>query len=151
MNITIAAVGRMKSGPEWILWDKYQRRITWPLTIREVEERRPLKKQQLIKQEAKLLIDAVPTGAYLIALDKSGKSISSDTFANLFRDWMSENQRDIAFVVGGAEGIDNSLLSMANLKLSMGAQTWPHLLARCMLLEQIYRVQSILTNHPYHR
>jgi len=151
MNITIAAVGRMKSGPEWILFNKYLRRITWPLTIREVEERRPLKKQQLMAREANLLTNAVPTGAFLIALDKSGKSISSGSFARLFQDLRSENQRDIAFVIGGTEGIDTSLLSQANLKLSMGAQTWPHLLARCMLLEQIYRVQSILTNHPYHR
>ena len=151
MNITIAAVGRMKSGPEWILFNKYLRRITWPLTIREVVERRPLKKQQLMAREANLLTNAVPTGAFLIALDKSGKSISSGSFARLFQDLRSENQRDIAFVIGGTEGIDTSLLSQANLKLSMGAQTWPHLLARCMLLEQIYRVQSILTNHPYHR
>ena len=151
MNITIAAVGRMKSGPEWILFNKYLRRITWPLTIREVVERRPLKKQQLMAREANLLANAVPTGAFLIALDKSGKSISSDSFARLFQDLRSENQREIAFVIGGTEGIDTSLLSQANLKLSMGAQTWPHLLARCMLLEQIYRVQSILTNHPYHR
>ena len=151
MNITIAAVGRMKSGPEWILFNKYLRRITWPLTIREVVERRPLKKQQLMAREANLLANAVPTSAFLIALDKSGKSISSDSFARLFQDLRSENQREIAFVIGGTEGIDTSLLSQANLKLSMGAQTWPHLLARCMLLEQIYRVQSILTNHPYHR
>ena len=141
----------MKSGPERVLWDKYERRITWPLTLREVEDRKPQRKQQLMKREAKLLTDAIPTGAFLIALDKSGKSISSGSFARLFQDLRSENQRDIAFVIGGTEGIDTSLLSQANLKLSMGAQTWPHLLARCMLLEQIYRVQSILTNHPYHR
>ena len=141
----------MKSGPERVLWDEYKRRITWPLTLREVEDRKPQRKQQMMKREAKLLTDAIPTGAFLIALDRSGLSISSEAFARHFQEWMSENWRDVAFIVGGAEGIESSLLRKANLKLNMGAQTWPHFLARCMLLEQIYRAQSILMNHPYHR
>ena len=151
MNITITAVGRMKSRPERILWDEYLRRITWPVTLHEVEERKALKPKILISQEAKLLSRAIPRGAFVVALDKSGKAFSSRSFAQLFQDWINEKRKFITFIIGGPEGLDNTILSEVDLKLNMGDQTWPHLLVRCMLLEQIYRAQCILTNHPYHR
>ena len=151
MHITIAAVGRMSSEPEKLLWEKYFCRIKWPLTLREVEEKKPLKKQQLLQREYELLAKVVPHRALLVALDKSGSPSSSTDFAQLFQDWSTNNQREVTFVLGGTNGLANSLLTQANLKLSMGNQTWPHMLARCMLIEQIYRAQCILTNHPYHR
>jgi len=151
MNITLAAVGRLKSGPEKALWEDYARRLTWSLTLKEVEEKKPLKPKQLMEKEGTLLLNAVPAGATLIALDKSGKSLSSEQFAAQFQGWMSDGVKDIAFLIGGSDGLSQEVLSKSHLKLSMGAQTWPHMLARCMLLEQIYRAQCILGNHPYHK
>ena len=141
----------MKSRPERILWDEYLRRITWPVSLHEIEVRKTLEVKTLIAQESKLLSKTIPQGAFVIALDKSGKSFSSRSFSQLFRDWSNNKQKYITFVIGGPEGLDSAFLSEADLKLNMGKQTWPHLLVRCMLLEQIYRAQCILTNHPYHR
>ena len=151
MNITLAAVGRLKSGPEKAVWDDYARRLTWSLTLKEVEEKKPLKAKQLMEKEGALLLGAVPAGATLIALDKSGKSLSSEQFASRFQDWMTDGIKDIAFLIGGSDGLSQEVLTKSQLKLSMGAQTWPHMRARCMLLEQIYRAQCILGNHPYHK
>ena len=151
MNITIATVGKMKSRPEKFLWDKYIRQINWSLTLIEVEERKPLNKKQLIAREAELLQKALLPETYIVALDKSGKNFSSPSFARLFQEWISDNRKCITFIIGGAEGLNNTILNQADLIMSMGSLTWPHLFARCMLLEQIYRSQSILTNHPYHR
>ena len=151
MKITIAAVGKMRSRPEKLLWDNYLRRINWPLTLYEVEERKPLDTKQLIVREGELLLKAVLPGALIVAVDKSGKTFSSPSLARLFQEWISDNRKYITFIIGGAEGLHNTILKQADLILSMGTLTWPHLLARCMLLEQIYRSQCILTNHPYHR
>ena len=151
MNITIAAVGRLKSGPEKYLWDDYARRLTWSVQLREVEEKKPLPPKQLRQREGALLFEKVPSDALVIALDQSGKSLSSIHFAERLQAWMIEGIRDVAFLVGGSDGLSPDVLARAHLRLSMGAQTWPHLLARCMLLEQIYRAQCILGNHPYHK
>lgn len=151
MNITIAAVGKMRSRPERLLWDKYLRRINWPLTLYEVEERNRLNTKQLIAREGELLLKGAIPGAFIIALDKSGKNLSSPSLARLFQEWIADNRKYITFIIGGAEGLNNKILDQADLIMSMGTLTWPHLLARCMLLEQIYRSQCILTNHPYHR
>ena len=151
MNITIAAVGRLKSGPEKHLWDDYARRLTWPVQLREVEEKKPLSPRQMREKEGALLLEKVPSGAMVIALDQSGKSFSSDHFAQHFQAWMTDGVRDVTFLVGGSDGLSPETLNRAHLRLSMGKQTWPHLLARCMLLEQIYRAQCILGNHPYHK
>ena len=141
----------MKAGPERLLWDEYLRRISWPLNLKEVEERKPMRNKDLIAREGELLLNSIPSDAFLVALDRSGKSISSQSLAQLFQGWILDNQKNICFVIGGVEGLKSSLIDQANLRLSLGSQTWPHLLVRCMLLEQIYRAQCILTNHPYHR
>ena len=151
MNITIAAVGRLKSGPEKNLWDSYARRLTWSVQLKEVEEKKPLPPIQMRGKEGALLLATVPAGATVIALDQSGKSLSSNQFAECFQAWMTGGIRDVAFLVGGSDGLSPGASASAHLRLSMGAQTWPHMLARCMLLEQIYRAQCILGNHPYHK
>ena len=87
----------------------------------------------------------------VIALDPIGKSFSSNQFAQHFQAWMTDGVRDVTFLVGGSDGLSSEAITRAQLELSMGEQTWPHLLARCMLLEQIYRAQCILGNHPYHK
>ncbi|MCH9012663.1 MAG: 23S rRNA (pseudouridine(1915)-N(3))-methyltransferase RlmH [Proteobacteria bacterium] len=155
MHMTLIAVGRSKSGPLREIYDHYAGRLghgpLGPLALKEVEERRPLSPEELKRREAELLLGAAPKGARLVALDEAGKVMTSAGFAGLLGRWRDEGVRDIAFLVGGAEGLDGSVPEAAALTLSLGPMTWPHLLARALLAEQLYRAQSILTGHPYHR
>lgn len=151
MNITIAAVGRMKAGPEKILWDDYAKRLGWSLTLKEVEEKKPLKPPQMKIKEAELLLAALPKGATLIAMDQNGRIFPSPDFAKKIGKLQDDGTRDIAFAIGGSDGLDKSILDKAHLKIAMGEMTWPHMMARVMLVEQIYRAQCILSGHPYHK
>lgn len=151
MRILIAAVGRAKPGPERALFEHFAGRIPFPLTLREVEERKRLPAPELKRREAELLLGAVPEGAAVVVLDSRGKPLSSDDFAALLGRWRDEGRRDVAFLIGGAEGLDETVRRRADRVLSFGPQTWPHMLARGMLAEQLFRAHCILTGHPYHR
>lgn len=148
MRITVCAVGRVRRGPEQALWDDYTRRLSWPVTLREVEDKRGGPERQT--REAALLRAAVPEGAVVIALDGRGRALSSEAFADRLGQWR-DGGRSLAFLIGGADGLTDDLRGRADLLLSLGAMTWPHQLARVMLIEQIYRAASILAGHPYHR
>lgn len=150
MRLTICTVGRLKAGPERDLIDKYSKRLQWPLEIVEVEERRKLSAAELKSRESDLLAAALPAGAIRIAMDERGKTLSSEDFAGKLGAWRDQG-RDIAFLIGGAGGLAPEHRKDADLVLSFGAATWPHMLARAMLVEQIYRAQEILAGHPYHR
>jgi 23S rRNA (pseudouridine1915-N3)-methyltransferase len=150
VRLTIACIGRNR-GPERDLYDHYARRIRWPLALRELEEKRKLPADQLMRREGELLMAAVPAGAVLVALDRRGKALDSQGFADRLGRWRDNSVSDIAFLIGGADGHAEALLKKADLLLSFGAMTWPHLLARAMLAEQIYRAQQVLAGHPYHR
>jgi 23S rRNA (pseudouridine1915-N3)-methyltransferase len=155
MKITIACVGRAgraKHDAAQTLIEGYSSRLPWPVAIREVED----KKQggtvaERKAREAALLLAALPKGAVIVALDERGKSLSSRHFADLLANWRDHGEQEIAFLIGGADGLDPTLLAKARLTLSLSAMTWPHLLARVMLLEQLYRAWSLQTGHPYHR
>jgi 23S rRNA (pseudouridine1915-N3)-methyltransferase len=151
MRILIAAVGRARQGPERALYDHYAARITFPLTLREVEEKRPLPRPRLKRREGELLWAAVPDGARVVALDERGKVLASTAFASRLGAWRDDGVGDIAFLIGGADGLDEAVRKQAGMVLSLGPMTWPHLMVRAMLAEQIYRAQCILSNHPYHR
>ncbi len=155
MRITLAAVGRMKAGPLRDLYQDYAGRLGQgpfeSLVLREVEERRPLPVPELIRREGRLLLGAVPPKARLIALDQNGPSMTSVDLANLLGSWRDQGNAEVAFVIGGAEGLAEELRAAADRILSLGPMTWPHLLVRALLAEQLYRAQCILTGHPYHR
>ncbi|WP_428671889.1 23S rRNA (pseudouridine(1915)-N(3))-methyltransferase RlmH [Reyranella sp.] len=151
MKLTIACIGRAGRGPERNLYEHYAGRIRWPLTLRELDEKRKLPPAELIRREGELLLGAVPDKAVLVALDRRGKVLDSEAFAKRIERWRDDAVADIAFVIGGANGHGEPLLAKASLILSFGAMTWPHLLARAMLAEQIYRAQQLLAGHPYHR
>lgn len=151
MKLTIAAIGRASRGPERDLYEHYAGRIRWPLVLRELEERRKLSPPELMRREGDLLLQAAPAGALLVALDRRGKLIDSEAFARNLGRWRDDSVPDVAFLIGGADGHAEPLLQKASLVLSFGAMTWPHLLARAMLAEQIYRGQQLLAGHPYHR
>lgn len=151
MKLTIAAIGRAGRGPERDLYEHYAGRIRWPLALRELEEKRKLAPAEMMRREGELLLAAVPAGATLVALDRRGQVLASQAFADRLARWRDTAVGDVAFLVGGAEGHAEPLLKKAALVLSFGAMTWPHLLARAMLAEQIYRAQQMLAGHPYHR
>ena len=151
MKLTIAAIGKAGRGPERSLYDHYAGRIRWPLVLREIEEKRKLPPAELVRREGELLLEAVPPKSVLIALDRRGKVLDSEAFAKRLERWRDDSTQDLAFLIGGADGHGEPLLARASLVVSFGAMTWPHLLARAMLAEQIYRAQQLLAGHPYHR
>lgn len=151
MRITLAAVGRLKRGPAAELTRDYLARLPWPVAVKEVEERRPLAAAELRAREGERLLAAVPAGAAVVALDAGGEALASEAFARRLAAWQEAGSKDLAFVIGGAEGLDRAVIARADLVLSLGPMTWPHGLARAMLAEQLYRAHAILAGHPYHR
>jgi 23S rRNA (pseudouridine1915-N3)-methyltransferase len=122
-----------------------------PPILVELEERRRLPAGQLKIREAELILAALPQGARLVALDQRGEAWSSREFADRLAAWRDGGPATIAFAIGGAEGLGPAVTEQADAVMSLGRLTWPHLLARIMLLEQLYRAQQILAGHPYHR
>lgn len=151
MRITLAAVGKAKPGATRDLYDHYAARLRASLTLKEVEERRPLKAQALKEQEGKLLLAAVPRGARIIALDEGGRDVNSRDFATLLGRWRDEGIQETAFLIGGADGLSQAARQAADVTLCLGRMTWPHMLVRGLLAEQLFRAESILAGHPYHR
>jgi 23S rRNA (pseudouridine1915-N3)-methyltransferase len=129
----------------------YAGRLVPPPAIVELEERRRLPPAQLPAREAELILAALPPGARLVALDEKGAGWSSRDFAERLAAWRDQGVATLAFAIGGAEGLGRAVVERADAVLSLGAMTWPHLLVRGMLLEQLYRTQQILARHPYHR
>ncbi len=129
----------------------YAGRIAPPVAIVELEEKRRLPPAELKAREAELILGALPAGARLVALDRSGAAWTSRDFALRLAAWRDGGANALAFAIGGAEGLGPAVIERADAVLSLGAMTWPHLLVRSMLLEQLYRAQQILAGHPYHR
>jgi len=151
MRLHVIAVGRLKGGPHEALVQYYAQRIAWPLSFRDVEEKRPLPAREMREREGALLLAAAPARATLVALDARGQALTSEAFAERVQRWRDGGVGDLAFLIGGADGLADAVREKAHFLLSLGAMTWPHLLARAMLLEQVYRAQQILAGHPYHR
>ena len=155
MRVHLCAVGRLRSGPERDLIADYTQRFDrtgralslGPLTEHEVED----KKNAGMAAEAELLARAVPAGAVLVTLDERGKLLTSPEFATQLARWRDAGRQDVAFVIGGADGIDPSLRAKADFSISFGQMVWPHMLVRVMLAEQLYRAANILSGGPYHR
>ena len=155
MRLHIVAVGRLRGGAEAALVADYRDRAERsgrPLGISavsviEVDERKGGTKAA----EAALIGRALPKGATLVALDERGRELASPDFAGRIAAWRDGGVQDLAFVIGGADGLDPALVARADLALSLGHMVWPHMLARVMLSEQIYRAMTILAGSPYHR
>ncbi len=151
MRILICAVGRARKEAPRAVYEDYARLVRWPLDLVEVEARKQLPSDKRRSEEGRLLLDKVPDAAAVVALDERGKALSSRELAKRIGGWRDEGRGCIAFLIGGADGLDNTVRARADLTLSFGRLTWPHLLARGMLAEQIYRAQQIIAGHPYHR
>lgn len=154
MKITLVAVGRLRKGPEADLVADYLSRFAKtarslglpPVTLVEVED----KKGGGMAAEAELLSRAIPEGALCVILDERGQMFSSPEFAQALAGWRDQ-ARDVAILIGGADGLDPELRARADLSLSFGRMVWPHLLVRVMVAEQLYRAATILAGGPYHR
>ena len=154
MKVRIAAVGRLRSGAEAELIADYQTRFDrtgralglGPLDIREVEA-----KKGGMEAEADLLRKAAADARPIIALDERGKTLTSPQFAEQLARWRDDGAPEACFLIGGADGLSPALRDEADHKLSFGKMVWPHMLARVMLVEQLYRAASILAGSPYHR
>jgi len=151
MRIQIVAVGRLKSGPEKTLYEHYIKRVAFPVEVREVEVKKKLPAPELKIREGELLLAEISDGAIVVALDPKGTALSSELFAQKLRGWHDTGIKSLAFLIGGADGLDFPVLQRANVILSLGQLTWPHMLVRGMLAEQIYRAQCINAGHPYNR
>jgi 23S rRNA (pseudouridine1915-N3)-methyltransferase len=145
----LLAIGRAKAAPESTLFARYAARIKPALTLVEFDDGHgaPI---EIKRREANLLLAATEKSDFLIALDTAGLTPDSLELAKLLQRW-TETGRRLTFVIGGAEGLDAAILARADATLSLGRLTWPHMLVRPMLAEQIYRAQMINTGHPYHR
>ncbi|MFT8368123.1 23S rRNA (pseudouridine(1915)-N(3))-methyltransferase RlmH [Acetobacter papayae] len=145
----LVAVGRMKDKAELALVDRYRKRLRPALDIVELPDGRG-SAEEIKRREAQAILAACPANSFVLALDEGGQSWGSPALASAMQGWMTDG-RQPCFVIGGAEGLDASVLRRADATLSLGALTWPHMLVRIMLVEQIYRAQAILAGHPYHR
>jgi 23S rRNA (pseudouridine1915-N3)-methyltransferase len=151
MRITIAVIGRGRAGPESTLFEAYQRRCPWPVRLLELSPRRGLLVERRQDEEAERLLRAVAGAEVVVALDERGDESSSREFANRIADWRGQGRREVAFLVGGPDGLGKAALARADMTLALGRMTWPHRLVPALLAEQLYRASSILAGHPYHR
>jgi len=158
MRIVVAAVGRLKRGPEVELSERYRERAAKSgrgiglrsLDIIEIAESRARDAQRRMLEESIALANVIPKDAATVLLDPRGDALGSDAFAKRLRGW-NDGARDVAFIIGGPDGLAPTLSDQADLRLAFGTLTWPHQLVRILLLEQIYRSVTILSGHPYHR
>ncbi len=145
----LIAVGRSRPGPERALLERYAQRLRPPLELVEVPDGRGAA-VEIKRREAQALLAALPPAAFAVALDEAGAQVASLPFAARLETWLG-GSRPVCFLIGGAEGLDAAVLARADATLSLGAMTWPHMLVRGLLAEQLYRARSIAACHPYHR
>ena len=149
MRLVVAAVGRGRDDPAQRLFESYRKRLPWPLELREVRAGGGGDSGR--EREAAALLKGLPGDAYVVALDGTGKMLTSEEFATRLANVRDEGTAVMAFLIGGADGHGAPVLTRADMALSLGPMTWPHLLVRAMLAEQLWRAASILSGHPYHR
>ena len=145
MKIVILAIGKCKKGsPEDLIIKEYQKRMSWDLAVKE-------KDNDTQAKEAEFLLKSIPDGAKVVVLDERGENMSSLDLAKKIGAWQLEGASEICFLIGGADGYIDEVRKRADLLLSFGKLTMPHMLIRAVLAEQIYRQETILKGHPYHR
>ena len=159
MRIVVAAVGRLKQGPERELAERYRKRAAdagrgaglQAFDVVEIKESRAGDAARRMLEESIAIANTIPDRAVTVILDERGESVSSATFAGRLQGWRTEGKPAVVFIIGGRDGLAPTLREKAGCAIAFGAATWPHQLARIMLLEQLYRAVTILAGHPYHR
>jgi 23S rRNA (pseudouridine1915-N3)-methyltransferase len=159
MRLTVAAVGRLKSGPEREFAERYRKRAEQlgrrvgfrDVEIVEVRESRAQEVGKRMIEESIAIANVIPDKAVIVILDERGESLDSAALAAQLGKWRDAGRPAAVFIIGGDDGLAPALRERAALRLAFGAATWPHQLVRGMLLEQLYRATTILAGHPYHR
>ena len=159
MRVVVAAVGRLKQGPERELAERYRKRAAdagrsaglQAVDVVEIRESRAGNSARRMLEESIAIANVVPDRAATVILDQRGESMSSASFAGRLQGWRAQDKPAVVFIIGGHEGLAPTLRDKASLAIGFGAATWPHQLVRIMLLEQIYRTVTIWSGHPYHR
>lgn len=153
MRITILSIGKFENSPHKIVFENYLKRLKWKVELRELELKNSqnMSAQKIKEGEGDLILKALKPNSKIILLDENGKQFSSRAFAKLISDSGLNGDSDLTFVIGGSDGLSKSLLEKSHLKISLGLMTFPHLMVRAILAEQIYRAQTIIEGHPYHR
>ena len=144
LRLELIAAERLRTGPLLEVWDDYLKRLTWPFTLHEITA-------SDARQLEQKMAEKIRDNAFVIVLDERGKSLSSRDFATKLEEIQNNGPEYIQFIIGAADGVPAPIKKRANFLLSFGVQTWPHMMARIMLIEQIYRARQILDGHPYHR
>lgn len=159
MRFTLSCIGKMKAGADKDLFDRYLDRarktgkglgITG-VNFHEMPESRAQRPEDRKAEEARTLLQSLAGGAHLVVLDENGRNLTSPAFSDQIERWKDEGVPEIVFAIGGPDGHGPEALARADLKLALGAMTWPHQIARILLAEQIYRAMTIQSGHPYHR
>jgi 23S rRNA (pseudouridine1915-N3)-methyltransferase len=159
MRLLVAAIGRLKDGPERELAERYRKRAEQAgrrigfraMEVVEIRESRAQERGKRRIEESIALANVIPSQAATVILDEGGENLDSAALAAQLARWRDSGAPAAAFLIGGDEGLADSLRDKARLKLAFGTATWPHQLVRVMLMEQLYRAVAILSGHPYHR
>jgi len=159
LKLFIGAVGRMKKGPENALFMDYFDRCNkagpkiglGPLHLTEIAEAKNNHKPERQRLEAEGLVKMPIQNSRIIVLDEHGRNLSSVALSDQLKNWRDDGVPQVSFLLGGPDGLDQSIIQNADLVLSFGSMTWPHMIARILLVEQLYRSISLLSGHPYHR
>lgn len=149
LPMRLIAVGRMRAGPEAELFARYNARLRPALTVTEVAEGHGAPAEAK-RRESEALLAALPANAFAIPLDLGGPAETSEALARRLERWLGQ-PRLVCFLIGGADGLDAPVMARADAVLSLGVLTWPHMLVRVLLAEQLFRARSIVSGHPYHR
>lgn len=158
MRVAVFAIGRLKSGPDSLLVERYVdrarlagRSLGLDVGVREFAESRAARAEDRMEQEAGVMLNALPKGARLVVLDERGTNPTSTDFARRIGRLRDDGLSDLVFAIGGADGHGSTIKTRADERLAFGPMTWPHQIVRLLLAEQIYRAVTILSGHPYHR
>ncbi len=153
MRITILSIGKFENSPQKAVFENYFKRLKWKVELRELELKNAqnMSVAKIKEGEGELILKAWKPSSKLIALDEHGKQFTSLEFAKLFSDMAVNGDSDVTFVIGGSDGLSSEVLQKAAMKISFSKMTFPHLMVRAVLIEQLYRAESIIKGHPYHR
>jgi len=153
MKISILSIGKFNNSCYQELFELYKKRSRWNIILKEfdVKNIKNFEINKIKEEEGNLLLNSIKSPTKLIALDEKGQKFSSISFAKTIEKIIVEGNSDITFLIGGPNGLSENLIKKSNLVLSLSLMTFPHLMARIILIEQIYRAESIINNHPYHK
>jgi 23S rRNA (pseudouridine1915-N3)-methyltransferase len=153
MKISIISIGKFENSPHKQVFETYIKRLKWKVELKELDLKNSqnLSVTKIKEGEGALILKVLKPSSKLIVLDEDGKQFSSVAFAKMISDFAVVGDSNLSFVIGGSDGLSEEVLQKSNLKISFGKMTFPHLMVRAILAEQLYRAQSIIAGHPYHR